>query len=374
MLKKLSLAALIAMGSMSVASATPLTEAIKGVDLNGMLRVRYYHEMPKDQNSYNRWRTNAILIFSVPVSEELKLVVRNSVQTNVYTDDDTLNPNGTSSSAIDDSIANNLLFLKYSSNGVNAILGKIPVKTSITSADPATPGHGAGAVATYTVNKNLTVGAAYVDALKTGGDKLANDIYAGVAVFDAGVVKGNFWAYHITNYSKAIYTLSLSANPVEGVSVQADYGHGKNDTDHFANVKSSSYFDVVASAKQDAFCATLGYAYHNDGNSVIVTSADAPFGNVIPTANNYNIAGADYKVSSVFAKLGYNVDAKTSVFAAYQHQNDKSTDNNDLNEYTVGGSYAYTKKMSFSAYYDYADFKVNTDDNGEFRFQALYKF
>lgn len=372
MLKKLSLAALIAMGSMSVASATPLTEAIKGVDLSGMLRIRYYHEMPKDQNSYNRWRTNAILIFSVPVSEELKLVVRNSVQTNVYTDDDTLNPNGTTSSAVDDSIANNLLFLKYSSNGVNAILGKIPVKTSITSADPATPGHGAGAVATYTVNKNLTVGAAYVDTLKTGADILPNDIYAAVAVFDAGVVKGNFWAYKITNFSDGIYTLSLNAAPVEGVNVQFDYGHGK---DQGSDVKSSSYFDVVASAKQDAFCAKLGYAYHNDGNSVIITSDDAPFGNVITTANNYNIAGKDYKVSSIFAKLGYNVDAKTSVFAAYQHQNDKSAANDDINEYTVGGSYAYTKKMSFSAYYDYADYKpADATDQGEFRFQALYKF
>ncbi|WP_456470740.1 major outer membrane protein, partial [Caminibacter sp.] len=40
MLKKLSLAALVALGSVSVASATPLTDAIKNVDLSGMLRIR----------------------------------------------------------------------------------------------------------------------------------------------------------------------------------------------------------------------------------------------------------------------------------------------------------------------------------------------
>ena len=44
MLKKLSLAAIIAASGVSFASATPLTEAIKNVDLSGFLRVRFYNE------------------------------------------------------------------------------------------------------------------------------------------------------------------------------------------------------------------------------------------------------------------------------------------------------------------------------------------
>ncbi|MRJ07003.1 MAG: hypothetical protein C6I01_05740, partial [Epsilonproteobacteria bacterium] len=68
MLKRVSLVALLAMGLGSFASAgTPLTEAIKSVDVSGMLRARFYHERYKQTNDdgttnhvdYNRWRTNA---------------------------------------------------------------------------------------------------------------------------------------------------------------------------------------------------------------------------------------------------------------------------------------------------------------------------
>ena len=70
MLKKLSLAALVAMGSMSVASATDLSEAIKGVQLGGYLRLRTYHESDKDYTT--KWRTTAALKFTIPVDENLK--------------------------------------------------------------------------------------------------------------------------------------------------------------------------------------------------------------------------------------------------------------------------------------------------------------
>jgi hypothetical protein len=138
MLKKLSLAALVAMGGMSVASATPLTDAIKNVDLSGFLRVRFYNENPtnkndskSDENAYDRWRTNAVLIFKVPVDEKIKLVMRNSVESNVYTDEDSIDPEATQSSSVDTAIVNNLLFLQYSNGPVNAIVGKIPVPTQL---------------------------------------------------------------------------------------------------------------------------------------------------------------------------------------------------------------------------------------------------
>jgi len=390
MLKKLSLAALVAMGSMSVASATPLTEAIKGVDLSGMLRIRYYHEMPKDANSYNRWRTNGIFIFTVPASEELKFVFRNSVESNVYTDDDQISTADSSadvkaqfgnhtSTAVDDAIANNLLFAKYSKDGLNVILGKIPVPTSVTSKDPATPAHGAGAIATYAVNKNLTVGAAYVDALKQGGIEatsqglnvvIPNDIYAAVAVFNTDMVSGNAWYYKATNLVKNIFTLSVDVKPIKFADVHVDYAQGKLEGN---NQKTKNYFNVSAAVKQDALSAKIGYAKADKDSGVVVLAKDAPIGAVIPTANNYNIANAIDK-TAIYAKVGYNVDAKTNVYLAYQHQNDKTTKNNDLDEFTLGGSYAYNKKVSLSAYYDDANFKNNTKDNKEFRFEAKYSF
>ena len=50
-LTKISLAALVALGAFSsVASATPLEEAIKNVDLSGFARYRYENENNKNAN------------------------------------------------------------------------------------------------------------------------------------------------------------------------------------------------------------------------------------------------------------------------------------------------------------------------------------
>ncbi len=388
MLKKLSLAAVIAMGTMSVASATPLTQAIKNVDLSGFMRIRFYNEDTSGLATYNRWRTNAVLIFKVPVSEQIKLVMRNSVQTNVYTNKSKLNPAGTTSTNVDDAIVNNLLFMQYSNNGFNAILGKIPVATSVTSADPATPGHGAGAIATYTVNENLTVGAGFIDALKNPGNNtgvaalntFGNDIYAAVAVFNTEYVKGNAWYYHITNAVKNLFTISLDATPVENLDVHADFATGKADNKLVAgaNFKQKNYYNVSAKYSMDGACAKIGYTYTDKHNSPVELSVDAPIGAVITTANNYNIANKQ-DTSSIYGKVGYMVDAKTSVYVAAQYQNagkNSGNKDNDLTEVTLGGKYKYNKKLTFGAYYDIANWKskASNPDNNEFRFQALYKF
>ena len=392
MLKKLSLAALVAMGGMSFANATPLTEAIKNVDLNGMLRIRFYNEDPDGQHGYRRWRTNGIFIFKVPVAENLKMVVRNSVQTNVSVHDDNIASNGPTSN-VDDTIANNLLFMAYSKDGFNAILGKIPVATPVTSADPVTPGHGAGAIATYKVNDNFTAGAFFIDALKNGGGEgtavgvpnlIAHNVAGAAAIFNVSAVKGQIWFFNVNNVVDSLVTVSLDAKlPIEyNVGIHVDYANGKLNSDYAkANGVSDdakNYYNVALNTNIDAFCAKIGYAYTDKHVSPVELAVDAPIGAVITTANNYNIANLQ-DTSSIYGKLGYNVDPKTNVYVAAQYQNagdDSANKNNDLAEYTIGGSYKMNKKLSFSAYYDIADWDDNADynDNNEFRFEAKYTF
>ena len=388
MLKKLSLAALIAMGGVSFATATPLTDAIKNVDLNGFLRVRFYNEQPDKSNQYDRWRTNAVLIFKVPVAENIKFVMRNSVESNVYTDEDSIT--NTNKTSVDSGIVNNLLFMQYTNGPLNAIVGKIPVATSITSADPAAPGHGAGIIATYKVNDNLTLGAAFVDALKnpgnnTGVDKLLvvpNDIYAAVAAFNVDMVKGNVWYYTVTNLVDYIVTASVDVKPIENLDIHVDYAAGNLDDDVAQSLagedKTKNYYNISVKYSQDAISAKLGYAYTDKHAAVVELSEDAPIGKVITTANNDNIANLQ-DTRAVYGKLAYDIDAKTSVYVAAQVQDagdDSGNENNDLAEYTIGAKYAYTKKLTFSAYYDIADWDDDADyeDNNEFRFEAKYSF
>ncbi len=389
MLKKLSLAALVAMGGMSFASATPLTEAIKNVDLNGMLRIRFYNEDPDGSHSYRRWRTNGIFIFKVPVAENIKFVVRNSVETNVYTHDDNLYPAGKSSN-VDDNIVNNLLFMAYSKDGFNAILGKIPVATPVTSADPAAPGHGAGVIASYKVNDNFTGAAFFIDALKNPGDNTGLGVViphnvAGVAgIFNTDLVDGQIWYFNVNNVVDSLVTLSLDAYlPIEyKVGVHVDYAMGDLDDD-FASANHLSkdpknYFNVALTTNIDEVAAKLGYAYSDKHRGVVEFSVDAPIGAVIPTANNYNIANKT-ETSSIYGKLGYNVDPKTCVYLAAQYQDAGSksgNENNDLTEFTIGAKYKVNKKLGFHAYYDIADWddKADYNDNNEFRFEAKYTF
>jgi hypothetical protein len=278
MLKKLSLAALIAMGSMSVASATPLTEAIKGVDLSGMIRVRFYNFNKKDANDYNRWRTSSDFKFTIPVSEELKVVYKIGVEGNVYSDDDSINGDKTN---VDPNPAENLVFLNYSANGVNVIAGKIPVATSVTGKGHG-EAHGTGAIASFKASDNLTVAGVWVDALvaldKVGN--LENDIYAVASLFDVDMVKGNVWYYHATNAIKNLYTVSADVTPVKGIDVHADYAAGKLDED---GAKTKKYFNVSASYAQDGLSAKLGYAKTSKDEGIVVLDGDAPISAVLPT-------------------------------------------------------------------------------------------
>jgi hypothetical protein len=418
MLKKLSLAALVAMGGMSVASATPLTDAIKNVDLSGFLRVRFYNENPtnkndskSDENAYDRWRTNAVLIFKVPVDEKIKLVMRNSVESNVYTDEDSIDPEATQSSSVDTAIVNNLLFLQYSNGPVNAIVGKIPVPTSITSADPAKPGHGAGVIASYKINDNVTVAGAFIDAMVnpqnntildgTTDDNnktlanlntIGNDTYAANVKFNVNMVEGSIWYYNVTHLVDHIWTATFKIKPVEYATIRLDYANGSLDKD--AKVladgttageynkdlytKSHIYGNASLDVKKDGIEFLVGYARSNKNAGVVELSEDAPIGAVIPTANNYNIANKE-DTNAFYGKIAYDVDPKTNLYLAAQKQNagkDSGNENNDLTEYTFGVKYKYNKKLGFDVYYDVANWDKQADyaDNNEFRFEAKYSF
>ena len=76
-----------------------------------------------------------------------------------------------------------------------------------------------------------------------------------------------------------------------------------------------------------------------------------------------------------YADASYCVTPKVKLTAAFASQNNtKGKSGNDINDYTLQVDYAYSKKLSFQAYYDYADVDAKDADNTEVRAQALYKF
>ena len=425
MLKKLSLAALVAMGSMSVASATDLSEAIKGVNLKGALRIRLYHESDgsyKDEHGKvhdytTKWRTNAAFIFAVPVSDELKLVDR--VSTETYIRSDASNAGG---SGVNSFVQDNVLFAKYSKNGLTVLAGKIPLATPITDTDLfGPPTHGAGVLGTYKVNDNLTVAAAGMDAIvafKVNEDfkkATGNNVYAAAAIYKSNVADVQAWFFQVDDVidSDIVLSADIKALKDAGVKIHVDYAQAE--LDDSISDDTQTYFNINASFKKDALSAKLGYAVTGEDGGIVVLDGDSKLASVAATHQYTGIANTGDN-NMIYAKLGYDVDEKTSVYVAYSgidkvshdkvttkttktttkvpvlDENGKKTKNyiettttettsstttikdGSATEIEIGAKYKYTKKFTLSAYYSMATKINNGDDNNEARVEAIYKF
>jgi hypothetical protein len=413
MLKRVSLVALLAMGLGSFSSATPLTEAIKSVDINGMLRVRFYHDITKQYNvldkntgkyeinhyGYNRWRTNAKLVFTVHADENLAFVWRTSVQSDNYSkaaaDDATHKSTG------DGTLGSNLLFFKYGANGFGLIGGKIPVATPITSADPITTAHGAGVIATYKPMDGLTLAAGWVDKLinwslddgSDAGNRLDNDIYTVAGIYNTNTLGLQAWFFKVTNiwtYNivlRATYKLPIGNG--EFVKFAADYAQAKSDESFDPDKKIHRYVHIGAEGKVAGFDVGAGYAGTNKDVGIVEISHDSPIAHVLPVEQRYAIAN-EQDIKAWYLKAGYSMSPAIDLVAAYAKVDQgKDYGNLDSSEWKVGATYKYNKKVTFDVYYDALIYSaeannnvanlndndiIPTANNQEVRVEAKYKF
>jgi len=370
MLKKLSLAALVAMGSMSFAGATDLSSAIQGVQLNGYLRLRAYYHQDKTSNSttdYNRWRSNAKLVFAVPVAENTKVVWRVNAQQDFKTKAEK------TVSASNRNVTNSLFFVNYKKDAVSANVGIIPLGfLPYASSDSWSTAHGAGADATYTVG-DVTLAAGYVDHI-FNASIAEQDVYTVGAIYNNKEYgSAQLWYARVTNTLKYDVMLLTNLNILKdyGIGVNFDIAQSKLNA---ANADNHLFYNIALTTNVAGVDAKIGYAATNDKLGVINTSDDSKIGQTTG-ALRYNIANfTDAK--AIYAKLGYNVTAATNVYAAYDHINqDKKNGDGSSNEYEVGASHKINKKFTVSGYYDYLDMSENTAiDKQEARVEFKYSF
>ena len=394
-LAKLSLAAIMAAGIFSVANATPLEDAIKGVDLSGMIRLRFYNEDRGNQNpnnDYNRWRSSEDFRFTIPVSDTMKLIYKLEVESSFRT-----NGSDITNQASEGTVTNNEAYLNYASNGLNVLAGRIPVATTVT-----TSGHGenigSGVIATYGLGNGLTVAGAFVDDLEGSLYKiedLANiapasadttkipnghDIAALALIYSNDMFDANAWYYRITNISKYVFTVGATVKPMAGVKLHGDFASSKLENDvsnylygHTADTK--TFFNVNGSYAANGFSILAGYAKTNKKDGVISLNPDAPIDAVLPVAQRYHFTNST-DMAAYYAKAGFAVNGATNAYLAYAHVNDKKATDEDSNEYQAGVKYKYNKKLGFHVYYSVLDYNSanNAKDNNEFRIEAKYSF
>jgi preprotein translocase subunit YajC len=376
MLKKLSLAALVAMGSMSVASAnTDLSEAIKGTTIGGYLRYRYTEDNTKnhsatgDNANSTTSEYKAVLKTSVKVSDEVSI---NSKLVGKITNS-TTNSNGTALDA-GQTLKIKEAYIAYSANGAAVKAGQQFLVTPLSDHDDDL---GNGVLATYSL-PSVTLAGAYMNSVNTSGTAVSNNLVVAAAIANIEMVKAQAWFYDLLDSGskdgKTSYFVEAAAN-VGPVAVKAQYAQGKA---HADGSDTNKFAALAVVGKADVVNVTAAYLkFGSNGSDVrpgTAANADA-----LITAGDIlddSIQQGSFKDGDAVALVLNTNVGKYTPGVQYVHASINGS-KDVANEYDLDLAYKYTKKLTFSGYY--AFLKENGETVGninktEGRIEAKYSF
>ncbi|EPA2294876.1 major outer membrane protein [Campylobacter coli] len=424
-LVKLSLVAALAASAFSVANATPLEEAIKDIDVSGVLRYRYESgRFGKDLNLENanlnsskqEHKYRAQINFSGAIADNFKAFV----QLDYSAQDGGYGANSVSNTKT--SLNVRQLYLTYTNEDVatSVILGKQQLNTIWT--DNAIDGLvGTGIKVVNNSIDGLTLAAFAIDSVNTDeqGDGVffknrnftdagenspyldwSQNIYGAAAIGSYEVFNGQLnpqlWLAYMTD-NAFLYALDVAYNTTifDGVNwtLEGAYlGNSLDNTldDYYAGGSANgNFFGLRGSVEVNGWDATLGGLYYGKKDKVTVTVLEDQ-GNIgsllageeIFYTNGSKLNGDTGRNIFGYVKAGYTFNETVRVGADFVYGGTKT----ESNTYVGGGDkleavarvdYKYSPKLNFSAFYSYVN--VDSDNNGEgdhnaVRLQALYKF
>ncbi|EAV9658546.1 major outer membrane protein [Campylobacter coli] len=424
-LVKLSLVAALAAGAFSVANATPLEEAIKDIDVSGVLRYRYdTGRFGKDLNLENanlnsskqEHKYRAQINFSGAIADNFKAFV----QLDYNAKDGGYGANSVSNTKT--SLNVRQLYLTYTNEDVatSVILGKQQLNTIWT--DNAIDGLvGTGIKVVNNSIDGLTLAAFAIDSVNTdeqgdgvffkngnftnAGDNSpyldwSQNIYGAAAIGSYEVFNGQLnpqlWLAYMTD-NAFLYALDVAYNTTifDGVNwtLEGAYlGNSLDNTldDHYAGGGANgNFFGLRGSVEVNGWDATLGGLYYGKKDKVTATVLEDQ-GNIgsllageeIFYTNGSKLNGDTGRNIFGYVKAGYTFNETVRVGADFVYGGTKTKSNTyvgggDKLEAVARVSYKYSPKLNFSAWYSYVN--VDSDNNREgdhnaVRLQALYKF
>ncbi|EHQ6970592.1 major outer membrane protein [Campylobacter jejuni] len=405
-LVKLSLVAALAAGAFSAANATPLEEAIKDVDVSGVLRYRY-DTGNFDKNFVNNSNLNnnkqdhkyrAQVNFGAAIADNFKAFIQfdyNAVDGGTGVDNVTNAEKG---------LFVRQLYLTYTNEDVatSVIAGKQQLNLIWT--DNAIDGLvGTGVKVVNNSIDGLTLAAFAVDsfmAAEQGADLLGlGNLYGAAAVGSYDLAGGQFnpqlwlayWdqvaffyavdaAYSTTIFDGINWTL-------EGAYLGNSLDSELDDTTH-AN---GNLFALKGSIEVNGWDASLGGLYYGDKEkaSTVVIEDQGNLGSLLAGEEIFYTTGSRLNGDTgrnIFGYVtgGYTFNETVRVGADFVYGGTKTEAANHLGggkklEAVARVDYKYSPKLNFSAFYSYVnlDQGVNTNesaDHSTVRLQALYKF
>ncbi|EKL7533268.1 major outer membrane protein [Campylobacter coli] len=416
-LVKLSLVAALAAGAFSVANATPLEEAIKDIDVSGVLRYRY--ETSNEWSDINGVAQNqgsgisgkqdhkyrAQLNFSGAIADNFKAFV----QLDYNAKDGGYGKNNgstTRSYAADNSSTLNVrqLYLTYTNENVatSVILGKQQLNTIWT--DNAIDGLvGTGVKVVNNSIDGLTLAAFAVDSYNSdeqGGElgtvlNFSENLYGAAAIGSYEVFNGQLnpqlWLAYMTD-NAFFYAVDAAYNTTifDGVNWTLEGAYLGNSLDNERKDLGNgngNFFALNGSIEVNGWDATLGGLYYGkkDKATVTVIEDQGNLGSLLAGEEIFYTKGSKLNGDSDtgrnifgYVKAGYTFNETVRVGADFVYGGTKTEDRSggDKLEAVARVDYKYSPKLNFSAFYSYVNVDKDTDSthHDAVRLQALYKF
>ncbi|EOX8322875.1 major outer membrane protein [Campylobacter coli] len=414
-LVKLSLVAALAASAFSVANATPLEEAIKDIDVSGVLRYRYetsnewsdINGVAQDEGSgisgKQDHKYRAQLNFSGAIADNFKAFV----QLDYNAKDGGYGANNgstTRSYAADNSSTLNVrqLYLTYTDENVatSVILGKQQLNTIWT--DNAIDGLvGTGIKVVNNSIDGLTLAAFAVDSYNSdeqGGElgsvlNFSENLYGAAAIGSYEVFNGQLnpqlWLAYMTD-NAFFYALDAAYNTTifDGVNWTLEGAYLGNSLDNERKDLGNgngNFFALNGSIEVNGWDATLGGLYYGKKDKATVTIIEDQgnlgsllAGEEIFYTNGSKLNGDTGRNIFGFVKAGYTFNETVRVGADFVYGGTKTENRSggDKLEAVARVDYKYSPKLNFSAFYSYVNVDKDTDSthHDAVRLQALYKF
>ncbi|EDP6974681.1 major outer membrane protein [Campylobacter jejuni] len=418
-LVKLSLVAALAAGAFSAANATPLEEAIKDVDVSGVLRYRY-DTGNFDKNFVNNSNLNnnkqdhkyrAQVNFSAAIADNFKAFIQfdyNAVDGGTGVDNVTNAEKG---------LFVRQLYLTYTNEDVatSVIAGKQQLNLIWT--DNAIDGLvGTGVKVVNNSIDGLTLAAFAADsfmAAEQGADLLGHsttsttqatapfkvdsvgNLYGAAAVGSYDLAGGQFnpqlWlAYWDQVAFFYAVDAAYSTTIFDGINWTLEGAYLGNSLDSELDDKThanGNLFALKGSIEVNGWDASLGGLYYGDKEkaSTVVIEDQGNLGSLLAGEEIFYTTGSRLNGDTgrnIFGYVtgGYTFNETVRVGADFVYGGTKTeAANHKKLEAVARVDYKYSPKLNFSAFYSYVnlDQGVNTNesaDHSTVRLQALYKF
>ncbi|EMH3045931.1 major outer membrane protein [Campylobacter jejuni] len=422
-LVKLSLVAALAAGAFSVANATPLEEAIKDIDVSGVLRYRYESSNPWSNANFGSGisgkqdhKYRAQVNFSGAISDNFKAFVQFDYNSqdggygidSISNTSDTLTVRQLYLTYTNEDVATSVIAGKqqlntiWTDNGIDGLVGT-GIKVVNNSIDGLTLAAfamdsfnekvpAAANPSTGTFNKGNVNG----DGDVSGALDWSKNIYGAAAIGSYDIAGGQFnpqlWLAYM-NENAFLYALDAAYNTTifDGINWTLEGAYLGNSVDNklkdrLANqAANGNFFALRGTVEVNGWDASLGGLYYGKKDKATVTTIEDQgnlgsllAGEEIFYTNGSNLNGDIGRNIFGYVTAGYTFNEAVRVGADFVYGGTKTEDNSGGKklEAVARVDYKYSPKLNFSAFYSYVnvDKDPKSTHHDAVRLQALYKF